>query len=146
MRSRHRLRVVVDFVDVDSEKWAEYAVRKKFPERQVYRREARQLLRFDRRVAGQAHASIFVSEPEAELFRTAGTGGAGKGDCDTKRNRHHLFFTRECGIKPDFGGTPVIVFTGRMDYWPNVDAVIWFSDAVLPKLRDRFPQMPSSAS
>ena len=40
---------------------------------------------------------------------------------------------------PNFGGTPVIVFTGRMDYWPNVDAVVWFSDTVLPKLREKFP-------
>ena len=63
-------RVLVDFVDVDSEKWAEYAATKTFPARQIYRREARQLLRFDRRVAGQADASIFVSEPEAALFRT----------------------------------------------------------------------------
>ena len=62
-------RVLVDFVDVDSEKWAEYAATKTFPARQVYRREARQLLRFDRRVARQADASIFVSEPEAALFR-----------------------------------------------------------------------------
>ena len=62
-------RLLVDFVDVDSEKWAAYAATKTFPIRQVYRREARELLRFDRRVAAQADACIFVSEPEAELFQ-----------------------------------------------------------------------------
>ena len=37
--------------------------------RQVHRREARQLLRHERRVAKETDASIFVSEPEAALFR-----------------------------------------------------------------------------
>src|SRR6516162_7358266 len=53
------LRLLVDFVDVDSEKWSEYAATKAFPIRRIYSREARQLLRFDRRVARKANASIF---------------------------------------------------------------------------------------
>jgi polysaccharide biosynthesis protein PslH len=33
-----------------------------------------------------------------------------------------------------------VVFTGAMDYWPNVDAVCWFAEAVLPALRQRWPK------
>jgi glycosyltransferase involved in cell wall biosynthesis len=32
----------------------------------------------------------------------------------------------------------MIVFTGQMDYWPNVDAVVWFSTSVLPTIRKKF--------
>ena len=132
-------RVVVDFVDVDSEKWAEYAIPKGFPGRQIYRREARQLLRFDRRVAQQTDASIFVSEPEAELFRTLAPGVGRKVVAIPNGIDSAFFSPKHAGPKPDIGGPPVIVFTGRMDYWPNVQAVVWFSDAVLPALRERFP-------
>jgi glycosyltransferase involved in cell wall biosynthesis len=37
--------------------------------------------------------------------------------------------------------TPRLVFTGRMDYRPNIDAVTWFARAVLPKLRARVPDL-----
>ena len=132
-------RVVVDFVDVDSEKWSEYAVRKTFPARQVYRREAQQLLRFDRRIALQSDASIFVSEAEAELFRTLAPEAREKVLAIPNGIDATYFSPKNAGVRPDFGGTPVIVFTGRMDYWPNVDAVVWFSNSVFPKLRAKFP-------
>ena len=49
------------------------------------------------------------------------------------------FSPENAGAKPNFKGAPTFVFTGQMDYWPNVDAVVWFSNAVLPALRERFP-------
>ena len=36
-------------------------------------------------------------------------------------------------------GERAIVFTGAMDYWPNVDAVSWFAREVLPEIRRRDP-------
>ena len=132
-------RLLVDFVDVDSEKWAEYAATKTFPAREVYRREARQLLRFDRRVARRADASIFVSEPEAALFRERAPEVKEKVFAIPNGVDSAYFSPENAGLNPNLGGAPVIVFTGRMDYWPNVDAVVWFSDTVLPKLRERFP-------
>jgi sugar transferase (PEP-CTERM/EpsH1 system associated) len=132
-------RLLVDFVDVDSEKWAEYAATKTFPTREVYRREARQLLRFDRRVARQADASIFVSEPEAALFRERAPEVQEKVVVIPNGVDSTYFSPENAGLEPKLGGTPVIVFSGRMDYRPNVDAVVWFSDAVLPRLRERFP-------
>src|SRR5690606_27573193 len=35
----------------------------------------------------------------------------------------------------DSGQGPCIVFTGAMDYWPNVDAVAWFAETVFPLVR-----------
>ena len=129
----------VDFVDVDSEKWADYAATKSFPARQIYRREARQLLRFDRRVAAKADASMFVSEAEAELFRKRAPELREKVFAIPNGIDSTYFSPEERWTEAGFGGTPVIVFTGHMDYWPNVEAVVWFSDNVLPKLRQRFP-------
>ena len=60
---------VVDFVDVDSDKWRQYADKKSWPMSWLYRHEARQLLRYERHVASICDASLFVSEPEAGLFR-----------------------------------------------------------------------------
>jgi sugar transferase (PEP-CTERM/EpsH1 system associated) len=132
-------RVLMDFADVDSEKWAEYAATRTFPAREVYRREARQLLRFDRRVARQADASIFVTEPEATLFRELAPEVKEKVLVIPNGVDSAYFSPENAGLDPKCGGAPIIVFTGRMDYWPNVDAVVWFSDTVLPRLRDRFP-------
>ena len=133
------LRLLVDFVDVDSEKWAAYAAMKTFPAREIYRREARELLRFDRRVATEADACIFVSEPEADLFRTRAPEVHAKVFAIPNGIDTAYFSPENVGPRPDFTGAPVIVFTGQMDYWPNVDAVIWFSETVLPKIRERFP-------
>jgi hypothetical protein len=33
----------------------------------------------------------------------------------------------------------VLLFTGAMDYWPNIDAVVWFAGELLPKVRQQFP-------
>lgn len=38
------------------------------------------------------------------------------------------------------GGAPTMTFVGALDYEPNTDAVLWFIDAVLPKVRSRLPQ------
>ena len=62
-------RRVIDFCDVDSDKWRQYADKKSWPMSWLYRHEARQLLRYERQVASQYDASLFVSKPEADLFR-----------------------------------------------------------------------------
>ncbi|MBX3012370.1 MAG: glycosyltransferase [Caldilineaceae bacterium] len=34
---------------------------------------------------------------------------------------------------------PMLLFTGKMDYRPNVDAVLWFAEAVLPLIQTTLP-------
>jgi polysaccharide biosynthesis protein PslH len=36
-------------------------------------------------------------------------------------------------------GAHAIVFTGKMDYRPNVDAALWFADEIFPRIRRRIP-------
>ncbi len=61
-------RCIIDFVDVDSDKWRQYASSRRWPMSWLYAREGRCLLEYDRAVAAQTHASVFVSAAEAALF------------------------------------------------------------------------------
>jgi sugar transferase (PEP-CTERM/EpsH1 system associated) len=134
-------RRVVDFCDVDSDKWRQYADKKSAPVSWLYRYEANQLLRYERQVARDYDASLFVSAPEADLFRqlapesTAKIGHFNNG-VDTD------YFSPELAhASPYAAGERVLVFTGAMDYWPNVDAVEWFAKDVFPQLRERFADL-----
>ena len=136
---------VVDFVDVDSDKWRQYAEKKSWPMSMLYAHEARQLLAYERHVASSCDAALFVSAPEAELFRALAPESAARighfsNGVDT------VFFSPD-GAYPDpyavQAGQPAVqalVFTGAMDYWPNIDAVTWFAEEVLPAVRLRHPQ------
>lgn len=134
-----RLLTLVDFVDVDSAKWAEYARKHRWPFSWIYGREGRTLLDYERQVAQRAARSFFVTDNEAELFRRLAP------ECgmriETLENGVDAeFFTPDpARADPYAAGHPAIVFTGAMDYWPNVDAVIWFAAEVLPLVLKRFP-------
>ncbi|MCA8927756.1 MAG: TIGR03087 family PEP-CTERM/XrtA system glycosyltransferase [Alphaproteobacteria bacterium] len=133
--SARDLPTIVDFVDVDSDKWAQYARGKSFPMSWVYGREARKLAVAEARIAGAVGASLFVSEAEAALFRQR--SGLGEDRVFGVRNGVDLdWFTAEAELPnpyaADHGDAPILTFAGAMDYWANVDAVQWFADAVLP--------------
>ena len=65
-------RRVVDFCDVDSAKWTQYAADRRWPMSWLYRREGERLLDFERRAVAGVEASLFVTEAEAEVFRRRG--------------------------------------------------------------------------
>ncbi len=134
-----KLRVVVDFVDVDSAKWAQYAQTRPWPLSAIYRREGTRLLEFERAVASRAAASVFVTPAEAQLFRTLAPECAprvlyAQNGVDT------AYFSPEHDLPNPFPPDEnAIVFTGAMDYWPNVDAVSWFARDALPAIVARRP-------
>ncbi|HEX4693934.1 TIGR03087 family PEP-CTERM/XrtA system glycosyltransferase [Sphingomonas sp.] len=132
-----RARVIMDFCDMDSLKFADYAKTATGPMRWLMQREADRLFAFERQVAGRVEASLFVSAAEEELFRA--------------RTRAAKVRVVENGIDTDFFGPaasfdavdergPLIVFTGQMDYRPNTEAVAWFARDVLPAVRAAHPQ------
>lgn len=135
------LRSLVDFVDVDSAKWRDYAPEHAWPLSWLYRREFAKLLGFEQRVAREAACSFFVTDHEVALFRELSPGQApnlaalGNGvDAD-------FFAPDPARASPFAAGELPLVFTGAMDYWPNVDAVGWFVRDMLPGLRERFPAL-----
>ncbi len=135
----HGARLVMDFVDVDSDKWKQYASETTGPMRWIYKREAQKLLCFDRQVATQADAGLFVSEAEAALWRRLSPESAAKTHGIANGIDCRYFSPRHVWSNPLTGAGPHFVFTGTMDYWPNVDAVRWFAASVFPKLRAARP-------
>ncbi len=132
-------RVVMDFVDVDSDKWRQYSAAQSWPMNWVYARESRRLLTFDRAVSARCDASVFVSAAEADLFRRLAPEVAGRA-YGISNGIDHAYFTADSAQPNPFPpGSPAIVFTGAMDYWPNIDAVRWFAEAMLPAIRTRLP-------
>jgi polysaccharide biosynthesis protein PslH len=124
-----RQRFVMDFGDVDSAKFAQYAEEASGPMRWVNRREGETLSAFERATAARADLCTFVSEAEAALFR-ARTG------LDTVRALSNGIDVDHFDPGADFPrldpGGPTILFTGQMDYAPNAEAVAWFAREVLP--------------
>lgn len=139
IKPHHQVDMVVDYVDVDSDKWRQYAENKRGIARWVYRREARYLLVYEQQLAARAQTGLFVSEQEAGLFKKltphlADKIGFVNNGVDTQYfSPYHDY---PCPYQAD---GQVLVFTGAMDYWANIDAVVWFANAVLPSLQSRFP-------
>ena len=139
-KQEHPLQTVVDFVDVDSDKWLQYAVKHRFPMNKVYRREARTLLDFERRIASQVNASVFVSEQEALLFRERAPELTTRIHAIDNGVDTDYFSPEREYPNPFPPATRNLVFTGAMDYWANVDAVTFFAEEVLPEVLNQNPE------
>jgi len=136
-----RLRQLVDFVDVDSLKWGQYAANHRWPMSWLYRREGRRLLAFERAVAIRAERSFFVTQGEADLFRGLAPESAGKVEAMCNGVDADFFSPRKELSSPFRVDETAVVFTGAMDYWPNIDAVSWFAADILPRLRQNWPEL-----
>jgi sugar transferase (PEP-CTERM/EpsH1 system associated) len=127
-------RRVVDFCDIDSDKWRQYAAQKRWPMSWVYQREADTLLAYERHVAKTTDAALFVSAPEADLFRTLAPESDAKIGYFNNGVDTDYFSPQRDYERPYADGERALVFTGAMDYWPNIDAVQFFAAEVFPQL------------
>lgn len=136
-----RGRVVMDFVDVDSAKFEAYAQTGALPRRLLYAREARLLRRYEEAAARRATTSLFVSREESALFESR-LSGAARPDVRALGNGidTELFDPAAVDPAPELAGEgPAIVFTGQMDYPPNITAVELFAHQVMPLIRQAHP-------
>jgi sugar transferase (PEP-CTERM/EpsH1 system associated) len=129
---------IVDFMDVDSDKWAQYALDARWPLSAVYRREARLLAAHERTLAASLDCGLFVSSAETELFATIAPAARARilavpNGVDT----HYFDPAGRYALDQADIPQPCAVFCGAMDYRPNVDAVCWFVENVLPLVRAR---------
>lgn len=132
-----RPRLIMDFMDMDSHKWRQYAEKAGFPMRWVYQREAGLVQRLENKIGAQFDACFFVAEPETALFtKQAGTPRAnvlsiGNGIDPTEFHPAPV---------PASVNSPHLLFAGVMDYTPNVDAMLWFYNEVWPSVIAAWPQ------
>jgi sugar transferase (PEP-CTERM/EpsH1 system associated) len=136
LRALPQVPAVMDFVDVDSEKWRAYAGELRGPGRLVYRREAWTLRAAERRIAQRSAVSIVTTEREADTLRAI----APTAHVEVVRNGVDTAFFRP---RPERArDEPLgVVFFGAMDYPPNADAARFFHDQVLPRLSSRYPDL-----
>lgn len=131
---------VLDFVDMDSDKWRQYAAKHRWPMNWVYRREATTLFRAERRWAGLFDKSLFVTQAEVDLFCSQAPEAKERTVAVENGVDTDYFSPAQAYASPYPKGEVALVFVGAMDYWANVDAVTWFAHDVFPKVRKALPE------
>lgn len=148
-----RSRTVVDLVDVDSEKWREFAERTSPPHSWLYAIEAGRLKKHELEIVADFANSILTTRREADLLSEL--------DEFTRRARLRIitngvdldYFQPEPSAPAvgkvirhpsagwrEIGSTPKLAFIGAMDYYANIEAAEWFVNEVFPLIREREPQ------
>jgi sugar transferase (PEP-CTERM/EpsH1 system associated) len=135
-------RFVMDFVDFDSLKYADYAGSGLSPGAIMNRWEAHRLFAMEKEVAARAQVGLFVTEAEATLFRER--SGLAHADIRVLQNGIDLeSYDPEALFAPLAPAPPgpLLVFTGQMSYRPNVEGVLGFASDVLPLVRAARPDV-----
>ncbi len=130
LRSVDGVPAFFDAMDVDSQKWLDFAGASRAPNRWVYGFEAGRVRKLERSLPAWADV-CFVSEAEVAVYESF----AGPGTAFAATNGVDLDYFRARETPED----PACVFVGAMDYLPNEDAARWFARDVWPRVRASFP-------
>jgi sugar transferase (PEP-CTERM/EpsH1 system associated) len=123
-------RRVLDFCDLDSRKWADYARFCRFPWRWLHAMEARRLGVMERLWSPCFDAVTVVTESEAAPLR----GFLSEDQLHVVNNG--VTIEPETNVPPS---SNTVGFVGAMDYFPNVDAVCWFVGECWPRILAECP-------
>ena len=132
LENHSELQRVLHIGELDSDKWRQYSERTKFPMSAVYRREWRTLREYERRLAYMVTENVLCTHLEQEIFNEEIPGATSV----VLRNGVDLeqFFPDPESSEPNH-----LIFTGVMNYLPNVDGCLWFAKEILPRIRERHP-------
>jgi len=126
---------LVDYVDMDSAKWSQYSQTKPWPNSWLYRREGRLLLDYELKIASTFDACFFVSQAERDYFTQYFPSSSGNIYYYNNGVDTDYFNPSREYANPYQHYKKIIVFTGAMDYWANIDAVCWFAHKIFPSIR-----------
>jgi sugar transferase (PEP-CTERM/EpsH1 system associated) len=132
-------RLVVDLGDVDSAKFESYAGESRGLKRWLFAREDRLMRREEERLARIADRTLLVSEAEAELLQSRLTAGTRAQIAALSNGIDFAAFDPAMAEPhPQLAATPGphLVFTGQMDYPPNVAAALRVAREILPRIRE----------
>ncbi len=130
VEEENEIPIVVDLVDVDSDKWLQYARISPFPMSRIYQREARCLRKYERRICERASATLLTTEREARLMREICPGAR----VQVIPNGVDTDYFKPVAKRHE-SAAPALVFTGDMSYFPNEEAVTYFAHKVFPAIR-----------
>lgn len=142
-RSRHangkvrRAIRIMDLIDVDSYKWREYAKQSPAWTSWIYRYEAKHLAEYEERIARDFDRVLVVSEQEKSAF----PGGGNTPNLEAMSNGVDLDFFRPDRFETRVTARPTLVFTGVMDYRPNIEGITWFVEMVFPRIQSAVPDV-----
>lgn len=122
---------IIDLVDVDSQKWFDYAADGRGWRAWLYRTEGCRLRKLEQHMPTWAHAVTLVSEAEARLYRQFCSPGCVR----AIGNGVDLDFFQPNRVAEELA----CVFVGALDYRPNIDAVCWFAQEIWPGVHHRVP-------
>ncbi len=124
---------VMHMGELDSDKWHQYSLKTGFPMKWVYSREWRTLLEFERRIANSFTENVLCTPLEQRIFQEQIPGASST----VLRNGVDLEAFAPAADKAE---PAHLVFTGVMNYYPNVDGCVWFAKEILPSVQARFPE------
>lgn len=129
-------KLIMDFMDLDSDKWRQYSDSSSFPLKWVYQRESNLLSRYEQKIYHFFDICFFISPAEVDLF-------CQNTECTEKPLAIGIGIDDEVfspASQPPENDDPVFIFTGVMDYKPNIESVIWFAHHVWPKIINKYPE------
>lgn len=137
---KNKLNAIIDFVDVDSLKWEQYSAQYRGLKKWIFKREGKTLSTFEKKLAKKSKINIFVSDSEAQCFQLR--SGIKQNVISVNNGVDTQFFNPNAQLSDPFNHEHYnIVFTGMMDYWPNVDAAIWFCKEIFSKIVQKYPNL-----
>ncbi len=128
------LHKVMDFIDIDSDKWKQYSQSHKGLMGHIYAREAEYLFHYEKQIADKFDASTFVSNKEAAHFKQL-INNQKNTVSGVSNGIDFAYFDPDLDHEMPYPiDKKILVFVGAMDYWANCDAVIWFAETIFKKL------------
>jgi sugar transferase (PEP-CTERM/EpsH1 system associated) len=126
---------VLDLVDVDSAKWAQYSRFARRLLRPVYALEARRLQAYEAALAERFDQIVLATDHELGLLKAFAPAARAV----AIPNGVDLDYFQPLDLPK--AKVPTLIFTGQMDYFANVDGIVFFAREVFPRLRSRFPDL-----
>jgi len=129
---------ILDLVDVDSDKWIQYAEHTRGFRSWLWKHEGHRLAADEARLVNRFRNTLVCTTAEARLLRS----NAPKGEISVLQNWLDTEYYRPEAVlvSSEIAALqPYVVFTGSMDYLPNIDAVQFFCRKVLPALSSQVP-------
>ncbi|WP_158971678.1 TIGR03087 family PEP-CTERM/XrtA system glycosyltransferase [Paraglaciecola sp. L3A3] len=129
-------RLIMDFMDLDSDKWRQYAEKSSFPMSYIYSREQKLLSQFEKKIADTFDDCFFITQAEIDLFKQVHSGLNNIHAIENGLDRT-MFFPPENNRQVN---QPIFLFAGVMDYPPNIDAVTWFVSNIWQDILKAWPE------
>lgn len=135
------IKLIMDYVDLDSDKWRQYSEFSKGFLKYLYNMERKRLFKFEIIINQIFHHSIFISQREVATFK--------KHYPDVKNIKiipngvDYEYFSPDVNSLPHptkkYIKGPMLLFTGVMDYFANINGVTWFCHEIFPIIKNEIP-------